>query len=170
MNFQFYLEKLFDSKEFQDFKKENPDAFLCSGFFTIDKEDNDNQQHLDYWVPSVKKLFSFKLNFNPIEKVPAEIYPDFNPQKINDNIQFDMDEIERLIQEKALEEKVNKRIQKIILSLQNKEGKDFLLATAFLSSLGLLKVMIDIDKNQITDFEKKSFFDMMKFMGKKNKD
>ena len=49
MNFQFYLEKLMDSGDFQKFKKENPNAYLCSGFFSIDKEKGlDNQQHLDY--------------------------------------------------------------------------------------------------------------------------
>lgn len=36
MNFQFYLEKLFESEEFAEFKKEFPDAYLCSGFFVID--------------------------------------------------------------------------------------------------------------------------------------
>ncbi len=172
MNFQFYLEKLFDSEAFKEFRKENPDAFLCSGFFTLDKEGSDNQQHLDYWIPSSKKLFSFKLNEDPIEMVPTETYKDpegneFDPEKINDNIQFDMEKIEKLVVEKALEEKINNKIQKLILSLQRKNGKDFLLGTAFLSNLGLLKVMIDIDKNEITDFEKKSFFDMMKFIGKK---
>lgn len=167
MNFQFYLEKLFNSTEFQKFKSENPDAFLCSGFFTIDKEGSDNQQHLDYWVPSAKKLFSFKLNFNPIEMLPAEVYNDFIPSEISDNIQFDLAEIEKLIQEKMLEEKVNNRAQKIILSLQNSEGKNYLLVTAFLSNLGLLKATLDLDKKTITDFEKKSFFDMLQFMGKK---
>ncbi len=172
MNFQFYLEKLFDSEEFKKFKSENPDAFLCSGFFTIDKEGNDNQQHLDYWIPSSKKLFSFKLNEDPIEMVPTETYKDhegndFSPEKISDNIEFNMEDMEKLIAEKALEEKVNNRIQKLILSLQRRDGKDFLLGTAFLSNLGLLKVTIDLDTNEITDFEKKSFFDMMKFIGKK---
>ncbi len=172
MNFQFYLEKLFDSEEFKKFKKENPDAFLCSGFFTLDKEGKDNQQHLDYFVPGSEKLFSFKLNEDPIEMVPTETYKDqegndFNPEKVSDNVQFDMSEIEKLISEKALEEKINNKIQKLILSLQRKEGKDFLLGTAFLSNLGLLKVMVDIDEKKITNFEKKSFFDMMKFIGKK---
>ena len=61
MNFQFYLEKLMDSEDFQNFKRENPDAYLCSGFFSIDKEKEDNQQHLDYYIPELDKMFSFKL-------------------------------------------------------------------------------------------------------------
>jgi len=38
MNFQFYLEKLKHSEEYKEFLKENPEAYPCSGFFTIDKE------------------------------------------------------------------------------------------------------------------------------------
>ena len=52
MNLQFYLEKLFASDEFKKFKKENKDAYFCSGFFSIDKQGRDNQQHLDFYIPS----------------------------------------------------------------------------------------------------------------------
>ena len=38
MNLQLYLEKLKSSGVFKEFMKENPKAYLCSGFFTIDKE------------------------------------------------------------------------------------------------------------------------------------
>jgi len=38
MNMQFYVEKLSHSEEFKEFMKKNPDAYLCSGFFVIDKE------------------------------------------------------------------------------------------------------------------------------------
>lgn len=167
MDFQFCLEKLLDSEVFIDFKKEFPDAFLCSGFFTLDKEGTDNQQHLDYWAPSVKKLYSFKLNESPIVKIETETNSDFIPKKIKDNIDFDLERVEKLIEEKMSENKMNNRVQKLIFSLQNTEEKDYLLVTVFLSGLGLIKVMYDIDKKEVTEFEKKSFFDMMKFIGKK---
>lgn len=167
MNFQFYLEKLFDSDEFKKFKSENKDAFLCSGFFTVDKEGKDNQQHIDFWIPSAKKLFSFKLNENPIVAINSEIPGEFTPERIKDNINFDISEIESLIEKEMQKNNVNNRIQKIIISLQNNGEKDFLIMTVFLSNLGLLKIMFDIDEKKITGFEKKSFFDMMKFIGKK---
>jgi len=62
MNLQFYLEKLKTSKLFSEFKKENPSAYFCSGFFTMDFEGQDNQRHLDFYIPEKKELFSFKLD------------------------------------------------------------------------------------------------------------
>jgi len=168
MDFQFYLEKLLESEEFKEFKTEFPDAFLCSGFFTLDEEGTDNQQHLDYWAPSVKKLYSFKLNENPIVKVETETNSDFIPKKIKDNIDFDLERVESLIKEEMENQKIKGRVQKLIFSLQNTEEKDYLLSTVFLSGLGLIKAMYDIDEKKITEFEKKSFFDMMKFIGKKD--
>lgn len=167
MNFQFYLEKLFDSREFQNFIKENRTAFLCSGFFTIDFEGKDNQQHLDYWNPFVKKLYSFKLNENPIVMINTEVQEGFIPERINDNIEFDIDKIAGLIKREMEERKINNSIQKIIFSLQSNHGQSYLLGTVFLSGLGLIKVIFDISESRITEFEKKSFFDMMKFAGKK---
>ena len=41
MNLQFYLEKLKESDEFRNFCKSNPDCFLTSGFFVIDKISDD---------------------------------------------------------------------------------------------------------------------------------
>ena len=56
MNFQFYLEKLYSSAIFKNFMKENQKAYLCSGFFTIDKEGKDNQIHVDFYIPETKKI------------------------------------------------------------------------------------------------------------------
>ena len=64
MRFQFYLEKLHNSEEFNSFIKENPKAYLCSCFFILDKENReapDNKQHFDYYVPESKETFSFKI-------------------------------------------------------------------------------------------------------------
>ena len=65
---------------------------------------------------------------------------------------------------------VKSKVQKILLSLQHKEGKDYLVGTAFLSMFGLLKVNIDISEMKITDFEKKSFMDMLRVTGEDKKD
>jgi hypothetical protein len=167
MNFQFYLEKLFDSDEFNKFIKENKEAFLCSGFFTLDLTGSDNQQHLDYWVPSTEKLYSFKINESPIVMIEAETQPDFSPTKIKDNIDFTMEEIKKAVEKKAIEKEIKNEIQKIILSLQSKDGKDYLLGTVFLSGLGMIKLVLDVDEKKIIEFEKRSFFDMMHVMGKK---
>lgn len=167
MNFQFYLEKLFASREFERFRNENPKAFLCSGFFSIDKKGNDNQQHLDYFNPETKKMFSFKFKEGIVEMVPVEDYGiDVKIDEVSDNLNFDFGEIERKIEERIIEGNINKKVEKILLSLQNKYGKNFLIGTVFLSGLRMVKITIDLDDGRIEDFENKSFFDMLRVVKK----
>ncbi len=172
MNFQFYLEKLIHSKEFQKFKKENPKAFLCSGFFSIDKKAKDNQQHLDYFIPSLNKMFSFKLNQNPVEMMPVENFGYTDNEKIkpvSDNLDFEFEELEIIIEKRMEQEKMKKKIEKLIWSLQNRNGKNYLIGTIFISGLGMIKVSVDLYKKELIDFEKKSFFDFIKVIKKKKK-
>ena len=165
MNFQFYLEKLYDSEVFKNFKKDNPDAYLSSGFFVIDKLKELGKQHIDYFVPSIKKIFSFKLE-EGVNLVPVELMGDEAPGKIALNYNFEFDDIEDLILRRMEEEGVAEKVQKILLSMQNSEGKDYLVGTAFLSKMGLLKLSVDVSEMKIVDFEKKSLLDMMKIVRK----
>jgi hypothetical protein len=166
MNFQFYFEKLAESKEFKKFIKENKDSFLCSGFFIIDKKENGNKQNIDYFVPSLNKMFSFKIH-DKIEMIPVENFGEnFKPEKILDKLDFDFGWIEEIIQNKMNEEKIKNKIEKLLLSLQANKKKNYILGTIFISGLGIIKVRIDLDEKKIVDFEKKSFFDMMKIVKK----
>jgi hypothetical protein len=168
MNFQFYFEKLMSSKDFKKFVSENKDAFLCSGFFAVDKKGEDNKQNIDYFVPSLNKMFSFKLELDrEVELVPVEDFGEsFKPEKIPDNVNFDFDWIEKLIEGEMFEKKINNKIEKLLLSLQAKDNKNYILGTIFISGLGLLKVKIDLNDKKVVEFEKKSFFDMVKIVKK----
>jgi hypothetical protein len=165
MNFQFYLEKLLDSKNFKEFIKKNQDAYPCSGFFVIDSEKNKDQQHFDYFVPSINKIFSFKIE-NNCEKVLIENQENYKTQKLSMNYTFDLGEIKNMIAEKMQEEKINSRIQKILLSLQRAGKKELLVGTVFISNLGMIKITIDVVENKIIEFQKKSFLDMFKIIKK----
>ena len=165
MNMQFYEEKLSSSREFKDFIKENKDAYLCSGFFDVDKDGKDNKQHLDYYLPKEKKMISFQME-EGIKKVFVDMLDDKVPKKISKS-EFDFDDMEEMIQRRMQEQNIKNKIQKIIFSLQNLDGKDFLICTVFISMLGILKVNIDLSNKKITEFEKKSFFDIMKVTKKK---
>lgn len=172
MNLHFYIEKLINSEEFRKFKKDNKDAYLCSGFFAIDKKGKDNQQHLDYFVPKINKMFSFKLNQTPIEMMPVENIKfqnneEFIPEKLRDNITFDFEELEEKLVEKMLEEKIGKSTEKILISIQNKNEKNTAILTVFISNLGLISAVYDLDEMKFTNFEKKSFFDMIRVIKKK---
>jgi hypothetical protein len=161
MNFQFYFEKLIQSKDFKKFAGENKDAF-----FVVDKKGEDNKQNIDYFVPSLNKMFSFKIN-NEVELVPVENFgEDFKPEKIPNNVDFDFDYIERLIEGEMFDKKIKNKMEKLLLSLQSKDKKSYILGTIFISGLGILRVRIDLDEKKIVEFEKKSFFDMMKIVKK----
>jgi hypothetical protein len=162
MNFQFYLEKLEESEAFKGFMKQYPDAYLCSGFFVI--ETGKGQQHLDFFIPSEKKLFSFQLE-EEIKLVPIDFFGAV-PEKLKEH-DFDFSEIEKMIFEEVEKQKVDKKIQKILFSIQPKEGKCFAIANVFTSNFGILKVTIDTKDNKVVEFEQKSFFNMFDVFKKK---
>lgn len=171
MKFQEIVNKLFELEDFRKFKEEKPDAFPCSGFFSVDVNENDNKQHIDYYVPSEKKVYSFKLESGG-EKVPTEFQEDWEPKKVSLNYDFDFDEIKDLIIKKMEEEGLKNKIQKYLYSFQPSKEKesDYLLGTVFISGLALLKVEINLEEKKIESFEKKSFMDMMKVFKKDNKE
>ena len=161
MNFQFYLEKLYSSAIFKNFMKESPKAYLCSGFFTIDKEGKDNQIHVDFYIPDTKKMFSFRLE-KGIKKIPIEVMTKKIPLGIKLDFDFNFEEVEEMIVNEMKKQDIRTKLRKIIFSLQNIKGKNFLVCTVFTSLLGLLKVQIDLKEKKIILFEKKSFFDLMR--------
>jgi hypothetical protein len=169
MDFKNHFDRLVKSKEFQKFKKEYPQAYFCSGFFAIDKEGKDNQQNLDYYEPELKKMFSFKLQ-DKVELIPVENIEstgkEYVPEKLKDNYDFTFEYIENLVEGEMFEKKVNKKITKMLFSMQAKEGKGYLIGTIFLAGLGLFKITIDLDNKIVTESEKKSFFDMINIVKK----
>ena len=167
MNLQFFLEKLQGSEEYKGFIKENPDAFLASGFFIIDVENNEksNKYHLDYYCAWKKgengKMFSFQLE-EGIKLVPLELLDSFKATRIKLDSTTEFKEIEEIILREMKKQGIKNKLQKIIMSLQNINNKNIFICTVFVSMLGLIKVTIDDSNKEITSFEKKSFFDMLK--------
>ena len=143
------------------FVEKNSDAFLCSGFFVIDKIENYHKQHFDYYVPSTKKTFSFQLE-NGIKLVPIKMIDDKVPEKILFDYDLNFEKIEKIILNEMIYQRIKNKLQKILLSLQNSNDKDILLGTVFISALGLLKVRISLPEIKIIELEKKSFFDILK--------
>jgi len=165
MNFQFYVEKLKASEKYKEFIKENPDAYPCSGFIIIEPGGKDNQQHVDFFLKD--KIFSFKIEAG-CELVPVEIIGNEIPEQISLDVNFNFEEIQKLIQDKMQEQKINNKIQKFLFSFQKKDKKHFLNGTVFISNLGMLKACIDLESMVVTELEKKSFFDVMKPFKKKD--
>ncbi|MBU2104859.1 MAG: hypothetical protein KKF67_03775 [Nanoarchaeota archaeon] len=163
MNFQFYLKKLHASEEFKEFKKENASAFLCSAFFSIDKTGNDNKQHFDFFNKG--EIISFQLEDN-YKRVLLENFGDETPAEIFADYDFKFKKIEKLIQKRIDDEGIKNTLQKVLISIQNSKGKISLTGTAFISGMGIINFIIDLNNMEITYFEKKSIFDMMKIFKK----
>ena len=179
MNFQFYIEKLKSSANFKKFSKdkENKGAFLCSCFFVIDREDISskrgqskengagNKQHFDFYVPSSKKAFSFVLE-NNAEIVEIERKTDEEPSRVSIEQDFDFNDIEEAIEKRMRDEGIDKKIQKMLFSFQNLEGKDVFVTTVFIASLGLVNLILDAKTLQISNFKKRNLLDMMNIFKK----
>ena len=167
MKLQFYNDKLINSEEYKKFMKEHKDAYFCSGFFSIDKENSetDNQIHFDFYIPSSKEMFSFKLN-DKIELTSVKIFDERIPEQIFTDFNIDLDKFEKIILKKMELEKIKNSAKKFLFSLQNLEKKTYLLVTIFLSNLGLLKINIDLAKGEIISFEKKSMSEIFKIFRK----
>ena len=104
---------------------------------------------------------------NNCRKVEIEQLEDKVPEKLELNFDFDFNEIEKLVLDKMEVEKIKSKIEKMLFSLQNIKGKNLLIGTVFISMFGLLQVHVDVKKNKVILFEKKSFFDMLSVKGKK---
>lgn len=161
MNFQFYAEKLQNSDKFKNFKKKNPDAYFCSGFFVLDKEGKDNKTHFDYFIPKENKIISFQLEAK-MQQVPVQSIDKKKPIEVSIEHDFEFKDIEKLIEKEIEKRGIKSKIQKIIISLQKINTKTYLICTVFISMLGLLKVHIALPDKKIDLFEKKSLFDIMK--------
>ncbi len=160
MNFQFYVEKLKSSKTFKDFIKENKKAFPCSCFFIIDKEEGKDKQHFDFYVAGKNEIFTFELE-SDAKKVPADMGGRKSLTPISLNHDFDFNQIEEAIREKIEQEKISNKIQKMLFSMQSKDGKDFFIGTIFITAFGLINMTLDLEEMKIKKFEKRSFFDLM---------
>ena len=165
MNFKFYREKLRGSEPFKQFLKENPSAFLCSCFFSIDFVEKDNKVHFDYYIPKLKQMFGFQLE-KDCEKMPLEIREGYSPEKISEKIDFELKDIEKILLDRMKEDKIKEKVQKIFLSLQRTKNKDVLIGTIFISAMGMITVEMDLRSKKIVSFTKKSFLDFFRILKK----
>lgn len=112
------------------------------------------------------KIASFQME-NDCKVMMSDMIGEQKFEKISEDLDFDFEKVEELIEKKAEKEGIKNKIQKYLLSLQNVDGKNFLVGTVFISGLGMIKVQIDLKKMKLVEFEKKSMFDMINVFKKK---
>lgn len=171
MNFQFFVEKLMACDSYKEFIEKNPDSFPASAFFVLDFENLKNpanKSHFDFVISKKEEMWSFQLE-EGCKLVPVEAFDKTlkEENKISLECEFEFEKVESLIRNEMTKRNISNKIQTILISMQNKEGKDHLVVTVFLSQFALLKLNINLETMAVEYFEKNSFFDMMKITGKK---
>lgn len=161
MKIQPYLDKLNQSKKFRDFITKNPNAYFAAGFFVLDFQAKNNLHQIDYFDPKTKKMFTFMLD-GDIELKPSEAANTLIPQKINGEINLDLDILKGIVQDEMKNNTITSKIQKIIAILQNLDGKLIWNLNCITNDMGIIKVHVDDESHSILKFEKVNLFDIVK--------
>ena len=169
-----YIRKVKKSQQFRDFLGENPEAYLCSLFFTRDFLEKKDETNIDFYSPEKGNIIIFKLNEATGEVERAEnktaeslTQKNFVPGKLSQQIKQDIDGMKAIILKEMQKQKIENELQKILVSLTNsEEGKPVWNITGLLKGLGLLQARIEDRTGNVLSMEKRSFFDMLRFTGK----
>jgi len=163
-SFFFSFEEIEESKAFKNFKQKNPDVELCAGFFVISvSEEEKEQKQLDYCLKN-GKIFTFVIN-HEVQMIETKQIEGQNQklEKINrEKIKTDLDDVEKILEEKFKENNISKKIQKIIAVLQNHEGGVIWNLNCMLEGMEILQIWINAETGDIRKFEKKNMFDFIK--------
>ena len=162
MGFKETISELKKSGEYKKFQKENPDAYLCAGFFVIN-EGQTEQRQIDFWAKKDKiAAFIFQKDKDGKETVmlkEEEPLKQAAMEKISEKISFDIEDAEKIINKEA--EKERMKITKIIAILQISDGKQVWNLTALMPSLFMLRMRIDMH-GDIIERTKGSVFDIVR--------
>lgn len=112
------IDKLENSEEYKSFKKENPEAYLCSAFFVIGKTPEEGKRQANYAM-SGNEVMSFDINSTwkivpqKLSTVKKEKLPAINKL----DVQISIEETEKIIEKDA-----GKKYDKVIAVLQDLNG------------------------------------------------
>ena len=142
-----------NTKQFQEFINGSPDAYFGAGFFIIDFQNpNANEEQLDYYIPSTKKIASFKLSgeFKISEQLVEKPLEEIGM----DEVKLSIDDIIEIVKAEMNKKEIAQGIQKIIAVLQKINLELLWSISAILTSSDFAKIRIrDIDAS-IAKFEK----------------
>ncbi|MEK6925822.1 MAG: hypothetical protein AABW50_00945 [Nanoarchaeota archaeon] len=166
-----YLVKLKKSQTFTDFMKEDPNAYLCSLFFIRDFEEKVNDTQVDFYSPKSKKIVSFKVD-KKVERVALDKkaenlkHEKFVPKRINEKTNLDIDKLKDVLLDEMHNRGITDDIKKMLIIFHNLDERDVWNSTCFLRGMGLLQAHVEDKSESVLFMEKKSFFDMIRFIGK----
>lgn len=162
-HFKECLDRLKESKKFKDFKKENPNAYLASGFFVADYKSENSQEQLDYFLPD-KRIASFKF-----AKDGEEIQLQISEQKaekemspLEENPKSNLDELKEIVNKKLKEKEINKELNEIIAVVYMLENELVWNLQCLLSGMKFVNIQIRDKDKSIRKFKEHSLNDLIK--------
>jgi hypothetical protein len=151
MKFKELVAELKRKESYNDFTKKYPDAYLSAGFFILstDEKESDKVQ-IDFFIPSEKKIASFKYPFNSFQVHEDEIKE--SSEITNLDIKIDIMDLFDFG-----EKRTSKKFNKVIAIL-----KDDIWNATYLLGLDIQRMkfcpytgdMKSEDKGMLTDFIK----------------
>jgi hypothetical protein len=156
--------RLEKSNEFKKFKSENPEAFLCAGFFIINLKGNIFEYSLDF--RNDKQIFTFKIPENEksgIIMLQDEILDKTKPlEKINLDVQIDIEDLREIIEKNLELNNIKNRLEEFIAVLQNLNNQIVWNLTVMLEGFTIINIIINSETGNIEKFEKKNLMDFIK--------
>jgi len=159
-----FINKIETSKEFSDFKKKNPNAPLCAGFFVLDLGRGKSTYQLDYYLPN-KKVETFDIDGKKIVRKTSQHGLKKIPSKIEGDVNIDLDMLKGLVEDEMKNRGVTEKVSKIIAVLQKMGKEKVWMLNCMTPSMNIIKVHIADSDESILEFEKFSLMDMMKVVG-----
>lgn len=156
--------KLEKSNEFKKFKSENPDAFLCAGFFILSFKENRFEYSLDY--RNDKQIFTFKIPENPESSIIVEsqdLLASPKPlEKINLDVQLDLEDIKEIVEKALLDNNIKGKLEEFMAVLQNLDNQIVWNLTVMCEGFTIINMIINSETAGIIKFEKKNLLDFVK--------
>jgi len=150
------------SDNYKKFSKENPDSFVCAGFFVLDFEENKDKYQLDIFVPSKKKVAISEFPFKEIKMQEDKMD---NAESIeNLKLSLDLPNLEEKVGKLKEENEVKHKTSKIIAILKDKEWN----LTCFSNTMDITRIKIDAETGECKKFERANLMEFIRLeKGKK---
>lgn len=162
MKLDHYIKRVEESPEYKKFRQDHRKAYLSAGFFVLDFEAGKNMHQVDFFIPGTKKVVTFKIDKGVSMQTSDPLKLKKKPEPVEGETNLDLDALKGIVHDEMLNRTVTSEIKKIIVVLQQEQGKKIWRLNCITGDMAILKVNVDDEKGSVLDFEKASLFDIIK--------
>lgn len=159
LQLQKQLEK---SPVFLKFREENPDSFLCAGFFILNFKSNIYEYSLDYRTD--KQIFTFKIQIaGEVVMLSEDIIDSQKPlEKIKLDVQIDINDLRAIVEKSLTNNNVKNHLEEVIAVLQVIGNQQIWNLTCMCEGMTIINMHIHPESGLVLKFEKKNLLDFVK--------